>query len=223
MIADVVKGTVALASGHLHRLNAMVLANARTQGALQTASLSVGKVVSGIGRAALSAVPGIAAMGTGLLTALAPVLPAILPIIAAAAALGAVGYVIYRNWEPIKAFFVDNFETIRNTLLLVFPPLGLLVGFAGIIRQNWDGVKEFFATLWETVKLTTMIVFESIKFVALNALLAIKKTWSGITQFFGSIWSGIHEFFINTPLAPIFEWMVGWRQEGGYSAHRILQ
>ena len=83
-----------------------------------------------------------------------------LPVIAAAAGIAGMGVIIYRNWEPIKAFFVDNFETIRNTLMFVFPPLGLLVGFAGVIRDNWEGIKEFFSTLWETVKLAFQVAFE---------------------------------------------------------------
>ena len=147
-------------------------------------------------------------MGGSLTAAIAPALPVILPVIAAVAALGAAGYIVYRNWEPIKAFFVDNFEAIRTGLLVIFPPLGLLVGFADVIRQNWEGVKELFATVWETVKLLTQGAFEVIKFVALNALLAVTKAWSGITSFFGDLWRGIHDFFIATPLAPVFEWMV---------------
>ncbi len=207
-VASLVAGASSLMGGHIHRLNAMILENARLSGTIQTASLSVSKVFSGIGKAALGAIPGIAALGSVIPTLIAPALPVILPVVAAVAALGAIGYVVYRNWEPIKAFFVDNFETIRTALLVLFPPLGLMVSFADIIRQNWDGVKEFFATIFETVKLTFMVAFEAIKFVGLNAVLAVTKAWSGITSFFGNLWSGVHDFFISTPLAPIFEWMV---------------
>ena len=92
--------------------------------------------------------------------------------------------------------------------MLVFPPLGLLVGFAGVIRDNWEGIKEFFSTLWQTVKLAFQVAFEGIQFLALSALAGIRDAWSSITGFFGELWSGIHGFFIDTPLAPIFEWMV---------------
>ena len=207
-VASLVAGASSLMGGHIHRLNAMILGNARLQGTLQTASLSVGKALSGIGKAALGAIPGISVMGGSLTAAIIPALPIILPVVAAVAALGAAGYIVYRNWEPIKAFFVDHFETIRTALLVLFPPLGLMVAFASVIKQNWEGVKEFFATLWETVKLSFMVAFEAIKFVALNAVLVVTKAWSGITSFFGDLWRGIHDFFIATPLAPVFEWMV---------------
>ena len=206
-VASLVAGASSLMGGHIHRLNATILENARLQGTIQTASLSVSKVFSGIGKAALGAIPGIAALGSVIPTLIAPALPVILPVVAAVTALGVAGYVVYQNWEPIKAFFVDNFETIRTALLVLFPPLGLLVSFADIIRQNWDGVKEFFATIWGTVKLTFMVAFEAIKFAALNAVLAVTQAWSGITSFFGNLWSGVHDFFISTPLTPVFEWM----------------
>ena len=276
VVADIVKGTTSLVQGHLHRLNATILQNARVSGTLQTASLSIGKVFGGIGRAALSAIPGIAAMGGTIAASILPALPVILPVVAAVTALaslfarcgvlssqfhtrhycfraelecdvrlvrrghakppsvmasilsfwkgsssmyeplpvvaavtalGAAAYIVYRNWEPIKAFFIDNFDTIRNVLLLVFPPLGLLVSFAGVIKQNWEGVKEFFTTIWETIKLTAMVAFETVKFVGLNALLAIKKIWVQIPAFFGNLWQGVADIFLATPLAPIFQWM----------------
>ena len=207
IILNTVKGTAALAQGHIHRLNAMILQNARVSGTLQTASLSISKAFSGIGRAALGAVPSIGAMGGTITAAIIPALPVILPVVAAVAALGAAAYIVYRNWEPISAFFKTHFETIRNVLLLVFPPLGLLVSFADIIRQNWQGIKEFFATIWETIKLTAMVAFEGIKFVGLNALLAIRKIWAGVPSFFAKIWEGVVGVFVDTPLAPIFQWM----------------
>ena len=205
---DLVRGSIKHVQGHIHKLNANILENARAQGTLQTASLSLKKVFGGIGQAALGAIPGIGAMGTGIWAAVAPALPIILPVVAAVAALGAVAYVVYRNWEPISAFFSDHFETIRNVLMFVFPPLGLLVGFAGVIKDNWEPIKEFFATLWETVRLATQFAMEVIQFVALRALVGIQKAWSSITGFFGDLWSGIHGFFLDTPLAPVFEWMV---------------
>ena len=74
--------------------------------------------------------------------------------------------------------------------------------------NNWEGIKEFFSTLWETVKLAFQVAFEGIQFLALSALVGIRDAWSSITGFFGELWSGIHGFFLDTPLAPVFEWMV---------------
>ena len=207
IIKDVVGGAINLVGGHIHRLNAMILENARLQGTFQTASMSASRMIGGIGRAALGAVPGIGAMGGSLMAAMIPALPVILPVIGAAAALGAAGYIVYRNWDGISDFFTTYFQTIRNTLMVVFPPLGLLVGMAGVIKENWEGIKEVFSTLWETVRLTSQVAFEAIQFVALSGLVVLKNAWAGITDFFAGLWHGVQEFFISSPLAPIFEWM----------------
>ena len=208
VVGNLVGGATNLARGHIHRLNAIILENARLQKTLQPASLAISRVFSTIGRAAFAAVPAIGTMGASLMAAIVPALPVMLPVIAAAASIAAMGVIIYRNWDSIASWFSRHFETIRNALIFVFPPLGLLVGFAGVIRDNWEGIKEFFSTLWETVKLAFQVAFEGIQFIALSALVGIRDAWSSITGFFGDLWSGIHGFFIDTPLAPVFEWMV---------------
>ena len=170
-----------------------------------------GGVVSGLGRigtSALAALPGIGAMGAGLWAAMVPILPVVLPIIAAIAAVGAGGYLIYKNWDGISSFFSTHFETIRNALMIVFPPLGLIVGFAGVIKDNWAGISEFFGVLWETVKKATAVVWEGIQFIVLGTFTVVKGIWSGITGFFSGIWDSVTGVFMNSPLAPIFSWMV---------------
>ena len=227
---DFIAGGVSLAQGHFHRLNATVLGNQRAVGGAGQTAISTGQkfltmgknmlatkfprfggVVSGLGRigtSALAALPGIGAMGAGLWAAMVPILPVVLPIIAAIAAVGAGGYLIYKNWDGISSFFSTHFETIRNALMIVFPPLGLIVGFAGVIKDNWAGISEFFGVLWETVKKATAVVWEGIQFIVLGTFTVVKGIWSGITGFFSGIWDSVTGVFMNSPLAPIFSWMV---------------
>ena len=229
-VYDFLAGGVSLLQGHYHKLNATVLGNQRALGNAGNVALDTGRkflemgrnvlsmkfprwsgAISGltsIGRSAVGAIPGIAAMGGSLWAAIAPVLPVILPIIAAVGVLAGLGYLVYQNWEPLKAFFVDNFETIRNVLTLVFPPIGILIGLAGVIRDNWEPIKAFFAELWETIRLSAGIAWEAIQFVALTAVTSVKELWGGITGFFTEIWTGVQGVFLNSPLAPIFETMV---------------
>lgn len=209
VVGDVVRGATSLARGHLHRLNAMILQNQRVTGVFSSASKGMGTVISGIGRSALAAIPGIAAMGGSLMAAILPALPVILPVVGAVAALGAAGVLIYRNWEPIKAFFVDNFSTIRNVLMLVFPPLGMIAGVAGVIKENWAGIKEMFSTVFESVRMAAKVAFAFVEFVALSALVALKRAWGGITGFFKDVWASVTGVFTQSPLTPIFNAMVG--------------
>ena len=228
---DAIKGFVSLAQGHIHRLNAIVFENIRVQGGLQKTTLSTGQkfltmgrdmlatkfpklgtVASGaanIGRSALAAIPGIGAMGASLWGAVAPILPVVLPVVAAIGAVAAGGYLIYKHWEPIKQFFVDNFDTIRNVMWFVSPPIGFLMTAAQFIMRNWEPIKEFFMTVGETIKLVFQVVFEAIKFVFLQGALFVKNVWGGITDFFKNVWAGVTAVFTKSPLAPIFNLMVG--------------
>lgn len=227
---DLLAGGVSMLQGHFHRLNAIAIGNQRELANTGNVALSTGRkflemgknmlatkfprfgtVISGLGKigtSALGALPGIGAMGAGLWAAMAPILPEVLPIIAAIGAVAAGGYLVYKNWDGISDFFARHFETIRNVLMFVFPPLGLLIGLAGVIKQNWEPLKEFFSTLWETVKLTAIVVWEGIKFIVLGTLVRIKNIWSGITGFFSDLWGGVKGVFMDSPLAPLFSWMV---------------
>ena len=227
---DFLAGGVSLLQGHYHKLTADVLGNQRALGGVGNTAVSTGQKfwemgrnmlstkfprtagfvggLSNIGKSALGAIPGITAMGTGFWAALLPVLPVIAAVTAGVIGVGALAYIVYKNWEPLKAFFVDNWETIRDVLSIVFPPIGILIGLAGVIRQNYEPLKAFFATVWETIKLSAGIAWEGIQFVVLSAVKFVRDVWAGITGFFANIWGGVRGVFLNSPLAPIFEWMV---------------
>lgn len=226
---DFIAGGVSMLQGHYHRLTAEVLGNQRELANTGNVAVSTGKkfldmgrnllatkfprfgtVISGLGKigtSALGTLPGIVAMGSALWGAMAPILPIVIPIVAVIAAVAAGGYLVYKNWDGISDFFARHFETIRNVLMFVFPPLGMLIGLAGVIKQNWEPLKEFFSTLWETVKLAASVVWEGIKFIVLGTLVTIKNIWSGITGFFSDIWGGVKGVFMDSPLAPLFKWM----------------
>ena len=227
---DFIAGGANMISGHLYKLNAAAIGNQRELANTGNAALSTGQKflkmsqhafatkfprfasaiggIKNIGVSAIGTIPGTTAMGASLWAAITPILPVILPIVAAIGLLAGVGYLVYKNWEPLKAFFTDNFETIRNVLTLVFPPIGLLIGLAGVIRDNWEPLKTFFVTLWETLKLGAQIAWEATQFVALHALKLIKDAWGGIKDFFSNIWEGVKLIFFDSPLAPIFQAMV---------------
>ena len=91
VVGNLIGGATKLAQGHIHRLNAIILENARLQKTLQPASLGISRVFSTIGRAAFAAVPAIGTMGASLMAAIVPALPVMLPAIAAAAGIAAMG------------------------------------------------------------------------------------------------------------------------------------
>ena len=186
---DLLAGGVSLIQGHYHKLNATVIGNQRALAAGGNVAASTGRkfldmgknlammkfprfggIVSGLGKigaSAIAAIPGIVAMGGSLWAAMIPILPVVIPVVLAIAALAGLGFVVYKNWSPIKAFFVDNWETIRMVISLVSPVIGIFIGLAGVIRDNWQPIKEMFVVIWETIRLSAMVAWEGIKFIAL--------------------------------------------------------
>lgn len=107
--------------------------------------------------------------------------------ILAAVALAAIVYVVIRNWDKIKAFFVRlwaatkaifsaAWQTIKK-LFLNYTPHGLII-------KHWDKIKGFFNNLWSNVK----GIFKSVVnwFVTLNT-----KFFNAGSNIVKSIWNGI--------------------------------
>lgn len=75
--------------------------------------------------------------------------------IAAAVALGAVVYLVIRNWSKISGFFANLWAGVKNVfsrffnwakvLFLNFTPLGLFI-------KHWDKLPLLFSKIWENVK-----------------------------------------------------------------------
>jgi hypothetical protein len=78
------------------------------------------------------------------------------PIVLAAVAIGAAAYLIYRNWEPISAFFVRLWGGIKSLFAqygaALLAPIMPFIGIPLLIYQNWGAITGFFGTVWNGVK-----------------------------------------------------------------------
>lgn len=111
----------------------------------QTAATAANTVATGADAAATGALgitAGVAtipivAMGAALWAALVPVLPIILPIIAAIAVVAFAGYEIYRNWSAVKKVFSEiGAEIGRIMKLIAAPVFGPLLALDGLGKSN---------------------------------------------------------------------------------------
>jgi len=82
-------------------------------------------------------VPALAVMAANALIAMAP----LLPFIAAGAAIGALAYVIVRNWKPIKGFFTEIFLNLKYQAINAFLSIKeALLNFAVIYLQGAEKI-----------------------------------------------------------------------------------
>ena len=113
-------------------------------------------IISGLGRigaSAIGAIPGITAMGASVWASIIPLLPIILPVIAAIGVIAGLGYLIYRNWEVLKPFFTELWNTIKLSALVAWEGVKFIaLSTVSGIMAAWNGIGGFFTDVWEGVK-----------------------------------------------------------------------
>lgn len=95
------------------------------------------------------------------------------PVIAAIAAVGAIGFVIMENWEEVKLFFTALGEFFVATFRYIDQFMQGFLGFSPIeqVQASWQPVKDFFIQLWQEI----VIAFD-------NAMAWIGKTITKVTD-----------------------------------------
>jgi hypothetical protein len=150
------------------------------------------------GAITVAMIPSLIAMATAAWAAVAP----LAPFLAAGAAIGALAYVIIKNWEPIKDFFVDIWEGITSTASACWEALkaGIKV-FTDTVTETWEGFKNKTTEIWEAIKQFLVDWWPYL----LGALLgpiglvvaAIYDNWDAIKQSTIEIWTTIKDWLYN--------------------------
>jgi hypothetical protein len=110
-------------------------------GGFQGVVIAIGAV---IGAPLVSAVGTLAGALFTLGTALAPFVIAAAPFLLAAAGIGAAAYEIYKNWEPLKEFFQDLWDSIKSVFEKImgvakFTPMGAAINVARGLGEKLFG------------------------------------------------------------------------------------
>lgn len=177
-------------------------------------ALVVGTGLLTLGGAALLIIgflPSIAAgfsmLGITSLASLGPIGLAILGITAA-------GYLLYKNWDKLKAVglklwdsfkekidpFVPYIENVFNAIKAIFQTHLTII--KGMILLPLMGLKVMFTTVWEAIKNTVITVVETIG----GVLGGLFRTLSGIIDFVAGVftgdwaraWQGVQDIFGGT-------------------------
>jgi TP901 family phage tail tape measure protein len=73
-------------------------------------------------------------------------------VIAGVAALAGAAYLIYKNWEPIKQFLFNLWDTVISKIAWLIPGVGQFAAGANLVFKHWEPLRTFFVDLWEKIK-----------------------------------------------------------------------
>ena len=125
---------------------------------------------------------GITTVGTSITTAFGTAMAFLTsPIgIVTVAIMGlvAVGILLYKNWDVIKAYLLSCWETIKTTAIAI-----------------WEGIKTFFITVWEGIKAYCILVLDAIsnylQTVWNNIKISIQTALNSIKIIVETVWNQI--------------------------------
>lgn len=167
--------------------------------------------------AALLAVGGAVTKLVISLVSLAIANPIIALIVLAIAALAYAAYRIWKNWGPIKAFFIGLWDAVMAKFAEVRDWLsGWLPGFSDErIKAAWDGLATWFGNLFGEVKAAFDRVVEWLgPWGNLFLPIALYKNWEPISQFFSQLWAGDVQGAFDTAKAWLQSWLPQFAWDG---------
>jgi hypothetical protein len=144
----------------------------------------------------------------------------ILLIIAAIAALVAIGYVIYRNWKTIWGAIKAAVEAVwvwikANWPLLVGILLGPIALAAALIWKYWKYIHQGLLDVWNWIRSTWNTVYGYITAPIRSAWAWIASTigtvtgwFAGILGWFEGTWSSVFTWITN-PIKSAWAWIQG--------------
>lgn len=95
-------------------------------------------------------------------------------VVAAIAAAIAIGVLLYKNWDKIKAFLLAAWNVIKNAALAVWNAIKQTI--VGV----WNGIKTAATAVWNGIKTFFVTIFNIYKTIFTTAFNVIKKIVTGI-------------------------------------------
>ena len=144
--------------------------------------------ISGIIQGVVSAFAALAA-GTSVLTPLITALGVAVnfltsPITLVCLGIGAliaIGVLLYKNWETVKQFFIDLWDSFKMTIQQ----------FVDWVTEVWTSIKG----IWQGIKDVFAVVAEWFTGIFQAAWDGILSVWNAVIGWFSNLWTGIKDIF----------------------------
>ena len=143
----------------------------------------------------------VTAFNIAMAIAASPIALLVAGVVALGVALAYVAKKVYDNWNPIKDYFVNLWESIKTTVNIGVQMVKSMFDWSPMefVKAQWDGISAWFSDMWESIKTTFNIGFEFVKTAfSWSPLGMIIENWSGITDYFAGLFDGIAEMYQST-------------------------
>lgn len=140
---------------------------------------------------------GLALIGSSFTAISLPVLG----IIAAIAAVIAIGILVYKNWDKISKFGKEVWANMKK----------FASDAAEGIKKKWGDVTQWFSDTWNNLKSGAKGLWDGTIQGAKDAVDSVKNAWNGIKEWFTNLWKGTTSGLssawdsVTTTLAPFVE------------------
>jgi len=121
-------------------------------------------------------------------------------VVAAVAGAIAIGVALWKNWDEVKAFITNIWNSIADTAKSIWTGIASFLGntwntIQGVATTVWTAISTFFTTIWNSIKSTTTAIWNSIASFLVTIWNNIKTTatsvWNAISNFFSTTWNTI--------------------------------
>ncbi|KST86798.1 phage tail tape measure protein [Lactococcus lactis] len=140
---------------------------------------------------------GLALIGSSFTAISLPVLG----IIAAIAAVIAIGILVYKNWDKISKFGKEVWANVKK----------FASDAAEGIKEKWGDITQWFSDTWSNLKSGAKGLWDGTIQGAKDAVDSVKNSWNGIKEWFANLWKGTTSGLasawdsVTTTLAPFVE------------------
>ncbi|MDH8063991.1 phage tail tape measure protein [Lactococcus lactis subsp. lactis] len=140
---------------------------------------------------------GLALIGSSFTAISLPVLG----IIAAIAAVIAIGILVYKNWDKISKFGKEVWANVKK----------FASDAAEGIKEKWGDITQWFSDTWNNLKSGAKGLWDGTIQGAKDAVDSVKNAWGGVKEWFANLWKGTTSGLtsawdsVTTTLAPFVE------------------
>jgi hypothetical protein len=166
-------GQIKSISGGLVELKEVIEAEGIKGAINKIFSTEVQYAIIGVAGAITAAlIPAFVGIATAAWAAIVP----LTPFLAAGAAVAALAFTIYKNWEPIKNFFVNTWQGIKDTVVTTIENVKTK------ISEMVQAGKDFVMGLWEGISKSTTEIVRKIKTWFGDNIIGVAKKILGISS-----------------------------------------